>query len=173
MHPSLVGPWTLCEDTRREVLALMAEAPPARWTLRRGPRRWTVAEQVDHLIRSEIGTSKMARRLIRGDFRERVRPPEALFHGSALEAYPYGPLDAPEGLVPAAPSSWDETRVQLDAAHRRFAEELARFEGPDADTLAAPDPATGVWFTLGGWVRLQALHEAHHLRQMRALLGGA
>ena len=171
MHRSLDGPWRLCVETRREVLATLDAAPAARWTARLEPRRWTVAEQADHLIRSEVGTSKMARRLIRGDYRELARAADAPLHGSGLDLYPYGPLAAPEGLVPAPPASWDEARAQLEAAHLRFAEELGRFEGPDADALAAPDPATGVWFTLGGWVRLQGLHEAHHLQQIRALVG--
>jgi hypothetical protein len=26
------------------------------------------------------------------------------------------------------------------------------------------------WFTLGGWVRVQALHEEHHLRQIQRML---
>jgi hypothetical protein len=58
----------------------------------------------------------------------------------------------------------------LAAVHARFLEELQRFQGPDPDALAAPDPATAVWFTLAGWVSLQALHERHHLAQVRARL---
>jgi len=172
MHASLSAPWGFCADTRAELLAVLAGPTPARWDARPSPDSWTLAEQVDHLIRSEIGTSKMARRLIRGDFREMKRSPEALFYDSSLEHYPYGRLAAPAGLVPA-PLPREEATAQLAAVDRRFAEELERFQGPDADTLAAPDPATGVWFTLGGWVRLQGWHEAHHLLQIRALLGVA
>ena len=172
MHASLVGPLGFCADTRGELLAVLARLAPARWDARPSAEGWTVGEQVDHLIRSEIGTSKMARRLIRGDFRELRRPPEALLYDSSLQRYPYGQLGAPAGLLPAALPQ-EEATAQLAAVHQRFAEELGRFQGPDADALAAPDPATGVWFTLGGWVRLQGWHEAHHLLQVRALLEGA
>jgi hypothetical protein len=112
----------------------------------------------------------MARRLIRGDFVALPRP-EAVFDAT-LSAYPYGQLPAPDGLVPSSCPLAD-ARDELDSVHRRFREELARFEGPDVDALAAPDPATGVWFTLGGWVQLQALHERHHVGQIRAGLESA
>jgi hypothetical protein len=111
----------------------------------------------------------MARRLIRGDFAGAQRPQGAQVFDSALAAYPYGPLPAPDGLVPSSRPLAD-ARDELEAVHRRFREELARFEGPDIDALAAPDPATGVWFTLGGWVQLQALHERHHVEQIRGAL---
>jgi hypothetical protein len=169
MHSSLVAPLGFCEETRAELLAAVAGLAPARWEARPRDQGWTLAEQVDHLVRSEIGTSKMARRLIRGDFRALTPSPDALVHDSGLGHYPYGRLAAPTGLAPAA-LPLAEAMAQLAAVHQRFVEELGRFEGPDADALAAPDPATGVWFTLGGWVRLQGWHEAHHLLQIRALL---
>jgi hypothetical protein len=172
MHPTLVAPFGQCRDTRADLLAALAAVTPARWSWRPQAGRWTLAEQFDHLLRSEVGTSKMARRLIRGDFREAARPPGAPLHDSALDHYPYGRLAAPQGLIPAATLRLEEAAAQLQAAHQRFEEELERFQGPDPDALAAPDLAADAWFTLGGWVRLQALHEAHHLLQIRALMEG-
>jgi hypothetical protein len=170
LHPGLTAPFAQCEATRADLLAILDRLDPTLWSARRAAGAWTVAEQLDHLVRSEVGTSKMARRLIRGDFAGHERPPDALVHDSRLDRYPYDPLPAPQGLVPAA-APLDEARAQLAAAHARFAEELGRFEGSDPDAIAAPDPATGVWFTLGGWVRLQALHEAHHIDQIREAIG--
>jgi hypothetical protein len=169
MNVGLSTPLAACEVTRRELLALLAGLPADRWHARPGPGSWAVAHHVDHLIRSEIGTSKMARRLIRGDFRTLEKPPEAPLYDSRLDRYPYGRLQAPDGLVPEAVAQ-SEATGQLAAVHLRFVDELQRFAGPDADALAAPDPATGVWFTLAGWVRLQDLHEAHHIVQIQALL---
>lgn len=169
VHPTLRLPLQDCQSTRGELLAILDRVTPERWAARPGAAGWSVGEQVDHLIRSEVGTSKMARRLIRGDFQAVPRPPEASLYDSRLDSYPYGRLDAPAVLVPST-LPFHEARPQLRAVHDRFLEELGRFAGPDADALAAPDPATGVWFTLGGWVRLQALHEAHHISQIRALL---
>jgi DinB superfamily len=166
---ALAAAFAHCEEARGELLELLAAMDAKRWGVRGQDGSWSMAEQVDHLIRSEIGTSKMARRLIRGDFQGQTRPDGALLFDSRLAAYPYPPLTAPDGLVPST-RPLPEAREELDAVHRRFVEELALFEGPDIDALAAPDPATGAWFTLGGWVRLQALHERHHVRQIRAVL---
>ena len=59
---------------------------------------------------------------------------------------------------------------ELDLAHRRFRSELSMFQGANPEALRSPDPATGDWFTLGGWVKLQAWHEALHLTQIRSIL---
>lgn len=169
LRAGLAAAFRQCEDAREELLAVLAAMDPDLWGMRGQDGSWSVAEQVDHLIRSEVGTSKMARRLIRGDFRGVPRPEGAELLDSRLAAYPYPRLPAPEGLVPST-RPLPEARNELAAVHRRFLEELERFEGPEIDALAAPDPATGVWFTLGGWVRLQALHERHHVQQIRAVL---
>ena len=169
LHRDLVAPLELCEATRGKLLAILGRLTPGSWHARPTLGAWTVAEQADHLIRAEVGTSKMARRLIRGDFLGIARPPEARLYDSRLDSYPYGRLTAPVGLVPAL-RPMEQATEELEAVHRRFIEELRRFDGPDADALASPDPATGEWFTLAGWVRLQALHEEHHILQIQALV---
>ena len=169
LHRDLAAPLQLCEATREKLLAILGQLTPDRWLARHNRGVWSVAEHVDHLILAEVGTSKMARRLIRGDFLGIARPPEGRLYDSRLDSYPYGRLSAPVGLVPAS-QPLEQATEELDAVHRRFIEELRRFDGPDADALASPDPATGVWFTLAGWVRLQAFHEQHHILQIRALL---
>ncbi len=169
LHRDLVAPLELCEATRGMLLAILSRLTPGSWHARPSSGVWAVAEHVDHLIRAEVGTSKMARRLIRGDFSGIARPPEARLYDSRLDRYPYGRLPAPVGLVPASRPLEDATE-ELEAVHHRFIRELLRFDGPDPNALASPDPATGVWFTLAGWVRLQALHEEHHIFQIRALL---
>ena len=168
VHPSLSGPLQAFEHVRRDLLAVLREVPPTSWVSRSSSQAWSVGEHADHLIRAEIGTSKMAHKLIRGDFQHVIRPDDALYFDSRLTAYPYGRLAAPSVLEPTTIAR-DEAEGQFVAVHRRFVEELALFQGPDADALAAPDPATGAWFTLAGWVRLQALHEAHHIQQIREL----
>lgn len=74
-------------------------------------------------------------------------------------------MAAPPALEPAALGA-EEAHQQLAAAHARFYEELRRFAAADPDALVAPDPASDLWFTLAGWVRVQALHEAHHVAQI-------
>jgi DinB superfamily len=168
VHASLMGPLEACDHARHELLSVLREHPAADWSTRASEGTWSLAEYVDHLIRSEIGTSKMVRMLIRGDFRDLVRPSDAAYYDSRLGVYPYGRLAAPSSLVPT-PIAREHAEGRLADVHARFVHELGVYTGPDADEMAAPDPATGVWFTLAGWVRLQALHEAHHIGQIRAL----
>ena len=159
----------LCEGIRGDLLTLLQTLTRRDWSLRASADTWTVSEYFDHLIRSEIGTSKMARRLIRGDYASVRRPAGVRLYDSTLDVYPYGRYPAPPTLVPE-PLPFEDAAERFEAVHQRFVEELGRFDGPDADALFSEDPDTGLWFTLAGWVRLQGLHEAHHLRQIRALL---
>jgi hypothetical protein len=172
LHHSLAAPWEACELVRRDLMGILSRVDPQAWTTRAKNGSWTLAQQVDHLIRAEVGTSKIARRIIRGDFRDTMQPPGARRFDSSLAEYPYGRLPAPAGLEPQT-IRFNDAIQQLDAVRQRFVEELLRFDGPDADAVAAPDPATGVWFTLGGWLKLQALHEQHHVAQIRALLAAS
>jgi hypothetical protein len=155
---------------RRDLAALLAALTRRDWSLRASRDAWTVSESFDHLVRAEIGTSKMARRLIRGDYTGVVRPPGVRVYDSSLDVYPYGRYPAPATLVPE-PLPFEAAAGRFEEVHQRFIAELSVFSGPDPDAIASEDPDTGLWFTLAGWVRLQGLHEAHHLRQIKALLG--
>jgi hypothetical protein len=163
--------WSLCEKVRADLLAALRSVRPDDWGRPPASGRWSVSQQADHLLRSEIGTSKIVRRLIRGDFQGRTRPPGAVLYDSTLEVYPFPPAAAPAVLQPEGLAA-DEAHAQLAAAHARFFEELQRFTAGDPDALVGPDPASDLWFTLAGWVRVQALHEEHHLLQVRELAAG-
>ena len=168
LQPGLRAAWSLCETVRADLLATLAAVPPRHWASEPGSGRWSVAQLADHLLKAEVGTSKIVRRLIRGDYQGLTRPAGAVLYDSGLDVYPFGPVAAPpvlqpEGLDAAA------AHEQLTAAHARFFEELQRFTAADPDGIMAPDPASDLWFTLGGWVRVQALHEAHHLLQIKEL----
>lgn len=167
LHPGLRAPWRRCEEARSRLVAFVETSAVDAWDVRAAKDAWTVGETIDHLILAEIGTSKMARKLIRGDFANVRRPTGARLHDSTLDRYPYGRFPAPKGLVPRGISR-AEALARLDAAHARFLAELSAFRGEDVDALAAEDQDTGWWFTLGGWVCLQALHEEHHLQRLEA-----
>ena len=168
LAPRLRGSWSLCETVRADLLATLGAVRPSHWARQPGPDRWSVAQQADHLLKAEVGTSKIVRRLIRGDYESVTRPPGAALYDSRLDAYPFGPVAAPPALQPEGLDA-DEAHDQLAAAHARFFEELRRFATDDPDAIVAPDPASDLWFTLAGWVRVQALHEGHHILQIREL----
>ncbi len=172
-HPTLRRAWTMVEDVRHELLETIRPVTDVQWTFRPDPRQWCIGEIVEHLLLAEIGSSKMARKLTRGDYRNTPFPEGARWWGVDLDRYPFGALDAPRVLVPGSPRDRTIVESELATAHARFRRELGRFQGSDPEALRSPDPATGEWFTLGGWVKLQAWHEKHHVGQIHRLMATA
>lgn len=169
LHPALRTAWGFAEQVRAALLETMRPLTAAQWAYRPAPRAWCIGEQGEHLLLAEIGSSKMARKLIRGDFSAREIPVGARLYTAALDRYPFDRLEAPSVLVPGPVRNREILERALAEAHARFRSELWAFQGDDPETLRAPDPATGAWFTLGGWVKLQAWHEAHHLAQIQRI----
>jgi DinB superfamily len=169
LHSGLVPLLEQCEAARRDLLALVSGLAPTEWKGGLGVGSWTIAEHVDHLVLAEVSTSKIVRRLVKGELPRGPRRPTSPLFDSTMAIYPYGPGPAPQALEPRAQPR-QQTIDRLHEGHRRFIEELESFAGADPDGVAAPDPATNAWFTLAGWVRLQALHEARHILQMKRLL---
>jgi hypothetical protein len=170
LHPAFREAWDFVEKVRGELLLAIRPVTRVQWTFRLTVEAWCIAEVLDHLLRAEIGTSKMVRKLIRGDFSAQALPIRATLYTKDLDRYPYGRLDAPHGLIPDPVREKPDLEGELNLAHACFRHEVSIFQGDDPEILQSPDPATGDWFTLGGWVKLQAWHEAHHLAQIRAAM---
>ncbi len=167
LHPTLQRGWQFAEKVRAALLETIRPLTSTQWVFRRQDNSsWSIGEVVEHLLRAEIGTSKMVRKLIRGDYRTQEFPVAAALYTGELDRYPYGRLQAPGDLALGPPGSQAELERSLAIAHARLRAELERFRGDDPEILRSPDPATAVWYTLGGWVKLQAWHEAHHLAQI-------
>lgn len=170
LHPPLLAGWQFAETVRRELLETIRPLRPSQWTFQPGAGSWSVAEVVEHLLRAEIGSSKMLRKLIRGDYCAQGLPVGATLYTVDLDRYPFGRLEAPQHLVPGPPRDRGELERELAGTHARFQMELEGFRGDDPEALRSPDPATGIWFTLGGWVKVQAWHEAHHIAQIQGII---
>ena len=169
LHPALRVSWDFAEQVRAKLLETIRPLTAVQWVFRPQGRAWCIGEQVEHLLLAEIGSSKMVRKLIRGDFHAHHAPAGATLYTASLDRYPFGRLEAPSVLVPRPARNREILEQELAEARARFRTELSAFQGDDPETLRAPDPATGVWFTLGGWVKLQAWHEAHHLSQIQRI----
>ena len=169
LHPALRTGWHFAERVRQELREAIRPLIAVQWAFRHEPSSWCIGEMVEHLLRAEIGSSKMVRKLIRGDYQSREFPVGATLCTADLDRYPYGHLEAPQNLRPGPPAEKAALEHELALAHSRFRLELERFSGDDPEALRSPDPATGIWFTLGGWVKLQAWHEAHHIVQIQRI----
>ncbi len=170
LHSVLRAGWDFAEQVRATLLQTIGPLTAAQWVIRPAARPWCIGELVGHLLLAEIGSSKMVRKLIRGDFRAQDLPTRAVLYTAALDHYPFGRLEAPSALVPWPVRNREDLERELAEAHARFRAELSRFRGDDPEALRSPDPATGDWFTLGGWVKLQAWHEAHHITQIHRIV---
>ncbi len=173
LHPALREAWGFAEKVRKELLQSIQTVSVPQWNFCPPGGGWSLALAVDHLLRAEIGTSKMVRKLIRGDYTGQAVPVSATLHTRDLDRYPYGRLDAPPGLIPGPVRHRVELERQLGMAHARVRSELSIFQREDPESLRSPDPATGDWFTLGGWVKLQAWHEAHHIIQIQTIMASS
>jgi hypothetical protein len=170
IHPAIMPGWKFAEEVRAALLQSIRPLTAAQWAFRPRPVAWSIAEIVDHLVRAEIGSSKMVRKLIRGDFKHQDAPSGARLYGRDLDHYPYGRLEAPQELAPGRIREGSDLERELTLAHARLRFELSAFRGEDPEALRSTDPATGDWFTLGGWLKLQAWHEAHHIAQIQRIL---
>jgi hypothetical protein len=170
LHPVLREAWDFVETARKELLHAIQPVSVTSWTFCPAGGEWCIAQVVDHLLRAEIGTSKMIRKLIRGEYTNQAIPVGALLHTRELNQYPYGRLVAPPNLLPGHVRDKADMERELGLAHAGLRAELSVFRGQHPEALRSPDPATGDWFTLGGWVKLQAWHEAHHITQIRAIM---
>jgi len=162
--------WGFAEQVRAALLETLRPLTAAQWVFPPTARVWRIGEQVEHLLLAEIGSSKMGRQLIHGDFYDQHAPAGATLYTVSLDRYPFGRLEAPSPLVPGPVRDRAAPERELEVAHARFRAELSRFRGDDPEALRSPDPATGDWFTLGGWVKLQAWHEAHHITQIHRIV---
>src|SRR5262245_40692147 len=102
LQPGLRSSWAFCEETRADLLATLARVPVEHWSRPPRPGAWSAAQQADHLLKAEVGTSKIVRRLIRGDYAGWVPPAGARLYDSSLATYPFGPVAAPPALEPVA-----------------------------------------------------------------------
>ena len=170
LHPGLLGAWTFVEEVRRELLATIRGLSPTQWAFRLNSKTWSIGEVVEHLLLSDVGSSKMVHKLIRGDYRNIAFPEGTKVYGVDLDRYPYGSLDAPRVLAPTSLRDRATVESELGLARDRLKLELGQFQGDDPEVLRSPDPATGEWFTLGGWIRLHAWHEKHHVAQIHRLM---
>ena len=74
LHPALQAAWDFAEQVRAALLETLRALTAAQWVFRPAARVWCIGEQVEHLLLAEIGSSKMVRKLIRGDYRAREVP---------------------------------------------------------------------------------------------------
>lgn len=133
LHPALRRAWGFAEQVRAALLERMRPLTAAQWIFRPAARAWCIGEQVEHLLLAEIGSSKMVRKLIRGDFSAQGIPVGAGLHTAALDRYPFGRLEAPSVLVPGPVRN-------REILERALPQRTLRVSGGRPGNAASPGP---------------------------------
>jgi hypothetical protein len=165
------------QELRVEILALLAGLDDAKVNWRPSPDRWSIAECVDHLgrtneailgpVRAALEAGRRAGRTAGGPFRygllgrgflRAVAPPQS---HRLRAARPYRPAPQHSAATLAA----DFARVQ-DEVQRA----LDQAAGLDLARIRARSPAVLLLrLPVGIWFASMAAHEARHLSQARAV----
>ena len=134
---------------------------------------WSVAEQVDHMLRS-VARMLAAADTIRVGYDARIKPDgKASVPGRLLlraGAIPRGRADAPEEVLPAETPTLEDCR----ARYERTLEQLAALT-PHLDAIRTwrgtiPHPLLGD-FRAQDWLRFARMHTEHHLAIVDDILG--
>ena len=120
LHSGLRTGWLSSEKVRRELLETIRCPTPAQWMFRPEAGFWCIGEAVKHLLRAEIGSSKMMRKPIRGNYHGQTVPASAILYTVDLDQYPYGRLQVPRNLVPGSFRDQAELERELRSARARF-----------------------------------------------------
>ena len=128
------------------------------WFVPRAPGAWSAAQTTEHVLKTNVGMSKVLRLLRRDE-----PPPEQTRTPGVFRD---GKPQAPAFSLPGGGAAWDVLEPQWSAMRARF---LAEVEA----TRVWPGPTRfhpyfGDLDALG-WARAAALHMAHHRRQLEAL----
>lgn len=143
--------------------------------LRRAPEAWSIAEIVEHLSISERSVVGLINRLLvkteekglMSDSKGVFDSPVSLVEeaGRAKDAK----FEAPEMLVPNKGFPLSSSLESINESHASLRELRQRIESVNATEARFPHPAFGN-LNLYQWIAFIGLHEAHHLRQIKASL---
>ncbi len=159
------------EETRRATVALALRFPEGEFA-RRPAGEWSAADILEHLILSEIGTSKVIRKMLKE--KAGTLPPYPA-DDSVLSVRtfppPPGPVTAPEGVRPKGPARpRTEVLAALAECRARTLESLAMLSGFDPRAAEFPHPRFGP-INLYEWPALTiGSHERDHQAQLAGLL---
>lgn len=159
------------DETRKETVGIVSGLSEAEFT-RREPGEWSVADILEHLILSEIGTSKVIRKMLKekaGTLPPYPRDDSVL----AVREFPPPPgkVMAPDGVQPKGPARGKAALLAALAECRvRTLESLATLAGADPRGAEFPHPRFGP-INLYEWPVLTIRsHEQDHQLQIERIL---
>ena len=140
---------------------------------RPAPERWSVGENLHHLVLSNRTFAIVARKLIQRGRREALAPGPNSRRSwprlrSIADATVSGPVKNPDRVTPTHGLPIEQLRQDLAASHAAVQEQVPALAGLDLDALRMPHPL-GFELNLYHWVDIAGAHERRHLAQIRAI----
>ena len=161
------------DHARRKVLGLADRVPRELWTRRPAPDRWSVLDNLEHLVLTERFCGDLLERML-----DRARREGRMSRGLPIRWVDARPvmLDA-EGKTYTAPvwaeprGRWDEQEVaeELAASRQRLEAILRDLPRYDVERVIEPHPLYGWPFNAAQWVHFVGLHENVHARQLERI----
>lgn len=177
MHPRLAEIHAANAAVRAELAAFLSHCTPEQLQRDPGDGKWSVAQVIEHLGRTEGSIAKLLEGLFAKGVAEGL--PEDAGTASRMASLDrfrvqsrHAPLVAPERLVPSAQPVFAEAWASLQQVRQRTLAAVATVDGLDITRVSAPHPFLGA---LDGyqWVLFLGQHEARHLAQIREIVAGA
>ena len=144
----------------------LLSSEPLAWARRaEGVSSWSVAEQVDHMLRS-VARMLTAADTIRVGYDARIKPDgKASVPGRLLlraGAIPRGRADAPAEVLPAETPTIEECRTHHEQVLALLASLTPHLESIRSWRGTIPHPLLGD-FRAQDWLRFARMHTEHHL----------
>jgi hypothetical protein len=161
MHPNLQQCLAILEDATR--------GGGSECSVRRDPKRWSVAEVVEHLQRAYLGTAKGFERCVEKQAPiatgQTLKQRAASFVLINLGYFPAG-REAPKHVIPTGeldlPTVMGAARRDLERLDAAAIKARAQFGG----VKLVDHPILGA-FTVEQWLRFHLVHTRHHEKHIR------
>jgi DinB family protein len=160
--------WNELQAVRAEILSEIEGLSQAQIDWRPSERDWSVGEIIHHLTLAEVSTGKLTSKLFKEAGPSLSSFPTDLTAFGPLPSWPPGPAEAPPAVRPESGHQRDELIGTFKATRERSRQSMERLATGDPRPLTWSHPRLGT-LDLAQWWRLQAYHDADHLRQLRAV----
>ena len=171
LPPSVEKLWTDLECVRAEVLREAEGLSQRQADWRPAEGEWSVGEVLDHLTVAEVATGKLTTKLTKEIAAGSAAAifPHDLAEFGPLPPWPPGPPgNAPEVVWPHHGKPLGDLLATMRATRERSRQSMDRLAQCDPRALRFKHFSLGE-MDLAQWWRLQAEHDAMHLRQIREI----
>lgn len=157
------------QNERDALIARVQRIPADLHGERPDPTRWSIAEVLEHLMRVEIGVTKLL--MVRGQSvpaTDAPSPDASSFltpEVSAVVRDRSRGIEAPERVRPSGTVSSQDALAQLTNTRAGFISAFSSANADALDRVTHPHPVFGL-LTLRSWVAFSADHEARHSDQI-------